>query len=65
MGFWKGSIQRLTAKKNAQEREGSKLDDAGPADSIILATARIHQATLWTQDEHFLGLEGTQYIEKK
>ena len=34
------------------------------ADSIILATARLHQATLWTQDEHFKGLEGVQYIEK-
>jgi toxin FitB len=35
------------------------------ADSIILAVAREHQATLWTQDEHFKGLPGVQYIEKK
>jgi predicted nucleic acid-binding protein len=35
------------------------------ADSIILATAREHRATLWTQDEHFKGLENVQYIEKK
>jgi predicted nucleic acid-binding protein len=35
------------------------------ADSIILATARAHNATLWTQDEHFKGLEGVKYIEKK
>ena len=35
------------------------------ADSIILATARAHQATLWTQDAHFKGIEGVQYIEKK
>jgi predicted nucleic acid-binding protein len=35
------------------------------ADSIILATARAHNATLWTQDEHFKGLDGVQYIEKK
>ena len=34
------------------------------ADSIILATAREHNAVLWTQDEHFKGLEGVQYIEK-
>lgn len=35
------------------------------ADSIILATARTHDATLWTQDEHFKDIEGVQYIEKK
>jgi len=32
------------------------------ADSIILATARALDATLWTQDVHFKGLEGVQYI---
>lgn len=31
------------------------------ADSIILAVAREHQATLWTQDEHFKGLPGVEY----
>jgi predicted nucleic acid-binding protein len=35
------------------------------ADSIIYATARRHQAVLWTQDAHFKGLEGVQYFEKK
>jgi predicted nucleic acid-binding protein len=35
------------------------------ADSIILATARAHDATLWTQDEHFKDLAGVKYIEKK
>ncbi|MGB7874997.1 MAG: type II toxin-antitoxin system VapC family toxin [Anaerolineales bacterium] len=35
------------------------------ADSIILATARSFNATLWTQDEHFKDLEGVRYIEKK
>jgi len=34
------------------------------ADSIILATARAHDATLWTQDAHFKGIEGVRYIEK-
>ena len=32
------------------------------ADSLILATARAHDATLWTQDEHFKGLEKVEYI---
>jgi len=34
------------------------------ADSIILATAQAHQATLWTQDEHFKDLPGVKYVEK-
>lgn len=34
------------------------------ADSAILATARLHAATLWTQDEHFDGMDGVRYIPK-
>ena len=34
------------------------------ADSMIYATARAHNATLWTQDVHFAGLEGVRYVEK-
>ena len=35
------------------------------ADSIILATAGVNNATLWTQDADFEGIGGVQYIEKK
>jgi predicted nucleic acid-binding protein len=35
------------------------------ADSIILATARANNATLWTQDEHFKDLPYVEYLEKK
>ena len=35
------------------------------ADSVILATAQAYQATLWTQDEHFKGLAGVEYIAKE
>jgi predicted nucleic acid-binding protein len=35
------------------------------ADSIILATARVHEAVVWTQDEDFDGIEGVQYIKKQ
>ncbi len=35
------------------------------ADSIILATARAYDATLWTQDEHFKDIEGVKFIERK
>ena len=34
------------------------------ADSIILATARAFEATLWTQDAHFAGIDSVQYIAK-
>ena len=34
------------------------------ADSIILATARAYEATLWTQDSDFQRVEGVQYIPK-
>ncbi|MHB0875520.1 MAG: PIN domain-containing protein [Anaerolineae bacterium] len=35
------------------------------ADSIILATARMHEATVWTQGQHFAGLEGVRYIARQ
>jgi len=35
------------------------------ADSIILATARAHDAILWTQDTHFKDIDDVRYIEKK
>ncbi len=35
------------------------------ADSIILATARSHGATLWTQDVDFEDIDGVQYIPKQ
>ena len=34
------------------------------ADSIILATAQLYNATLWTQDADFEGLESVRYVEK-
>ena len=35
------------------------------ADSVILATARAFDATLWTQDSDFAGVEGVQYVVKQ
>jgi predicted nucleic acid-binding protein len=34
------------------------------ADSIILATARQYEATIWTQDDDFEGIENVRYIKK-
>ncbi len=35
------------------------------ADAIILATTRANNATLWTQDDDFKGMDGVKYIAKK
>ena len=35
------------------------------ADSLILATARAHDATIWTQDADFKGIAGVKYFPKK
>jgi len=35
------------------------------ADSIILATARVKNAVVWTQDSDFKGLENVKYITAK
>jgi len=35
------------------------------ADSVMLATAQVHEAALWTQDADFEGIEGVEYVEKK
>jgi predicted nucleic acid-binding protein len=35
------------------------------ADSIILATARSHNATIWTMDADFEGIDGVRYFAKR
>jgi predicted nucleic acid-binding protein len=35
------------------------------ADSIVYATACASEATLWTQDDDFEGLDDVKYIAKK
>lgn len=35
------------------------------ADSVILATAQAHKATLWTQDAHFKDFTTVEYREKR
>lgn len=39
--------------------------DLPMADSVMLVTAWSHNATLWTQDSDFRGIQGVQYIEKR
>jgi predicted nucleic acid-binding protein len=55
-------LSRELAIESARISTETKL---AMADSIILATARANNATLWTQDAHFKEIEGVKYIEKK
>ena len=35
------------------------------ADAVILSVARSHDATLWTQDAHFEGMNGVRYVSTR
>lgn len=59
-----GKIIELTQELALSAAELSMLYKLPMADSVILATARAHDAILWTQDEHFKDLEDVRYIEK-
>src|SRR5208282_3990313 len=60
-----GSVVDLTANISILAAEISLGEKMPMADSIILATARLYQATVWTQDADFKGIAGVQYIPKK
>ena len=58
-----GPIVDLTAALAVQAARVSLETGLVIADSIILATAREHEATLWTQDTHFQGHPNVEYRE--
>ena len=59
-----GTVVELTASL-AMVAAKTSLDTGLPmADSIILATARQHEAQLWTQDEHFRDVPGVRFVAK-
>lgn len=53
-------LDHVLATKAACTGQANKLP---LADSIIYATARRHDAELWTHDEHFRGLPGVHFVE--
>ena len=63
--LFKGTQVDLTASLAMSAAQLSVEHGLPMADSLILATARAHDATLWTQDEYFKDLPGVKYIEKK
>lgn len=62
--LYKGAVIELTPSLAISAAVISDTHKLPMADSIILATARSLDATLWTQDEHFQGLAGVKYIAK-
>jgi predicted nucleic acid-binding protein len=57
-----GSVVELTAPIALDAARTSAELGLPMADSMILATARAHEAAFWTQDSHFEGIEGVRYI---
>jgi predicted nucleic acid-binding protein len=60
-----GTIADLTRDIAVNAAFISSESKMAMADSIILATARAHYASLWTQDEDFEGISEVKYIKKK
>ena len=59
-----GTVVELSASL-AMSAAKTSLDLKLPmADSIILVTARLHNALLWTQDEHFRDVDGVRFFPK-
>ncbi len=60
-----GEVADLDAKLAAYAARLSLQTKLPMADSIVHATARVREATLWTQDDDFEGLADVKYIPKK
>jgi predicted nucleic acid-binding protein len=63
--LYKGRVIDLDAPLALSAAKISTKKKLPMADSILLATARAHDAALWTQDEHFKNIEAVHYIEKR
>ena len=57
-----GTIIVLDERLALAAAEISLQERLPTADSIILATARAHAATLWTQDADFVGKPNVKYV---
>lgn len=60
-----GRVVDLDAAIALRAAKVSAMSRLPMADSIMLTTAQMHDAALWTQDADFEGLAGARYIEKK
>ena len=60
-----GALVELTVPLALDSARLSLSEKIPMADSIMLATARAHGATLWTQDADFKNVAGVKYIPRK
>lgn len=60
-----GSVVDLTTPIALDAARASVALGVPMADSIIYATARAFEATLWTQDSDFATVEGVRYVAKR
>ncbi len=61
----KGRVVDLTASMAIAAAKTSLEHKIPMADSIILATAKEFEATIWTQDSDFKNIEDVKYFPKK
>lgn len=59
-----GTVVELTTHLALEAARVSATLGIPMADSIILATSRASDATLWTQDADFAAVEGVRYVER-
>ena len=60
-----GQVVDLTSSLALDAARLSIQENLPLADSVILATARTFEATLWTQDSDFKGIDGVRYKAKR
>jgi len=60
-----GLVADLTARLAREASKLSLIHSLPMADSIILATAKAFEATIWTQDADFEKIPGVRYFPKK
>ena len=60
-----GLVADLTARLALEASKLSLIHSLPMADSIILATAKAFEATIWTQDADFEKIPGVRYFPKR
>lgn len=60
-----GTVVNLEAALALEAARLSLRHDLPMADSVMLSTARAYNATLWTEDADFKGIDGVEFVEKR